>query len=144
MERGREGEGRANKQWNFIWARQSLSFSLSVSVSVSCSGPLLLSQADFIAGPWPLAKQANSMTMCACICVCICPCMQLTARKCVTSLEATQTLKPFCLYAMLTSHLHLFISLFLILLHRLLFHRLDSLIFPFFVQSKCQPQGLKN
>lgn len=37
-----------------------LSFSLSVSVSVSCPGPLLLSQADFIARPWTWAKQANS------------------------------------------------------------------------------------
>lgn len=64
--RGRgEGEGRANKQWNFIWTRQSpsLSLSLSVSVSVSCSGPPLLSQADFIARPWTWAKQAGSIAM---------------------------------------------------------------------------------
>lgn len=99
MERGREGEGRANKHWNFIWAQQSLSLSLalffSVSVSVSCSGPLLLSQADFIAGPWTSAKQANSVTMWACTCVCICPCMQPTARKCLKILEATQSLNHF-------------------------------------------------
>jgi len=43
---------------------------LSVSVSVSHSGLLLLSQADFTARSWTLAKQANSMSMHACSCLC--------------------------------------------------------------------------
>lgn len=60
---GKERVGQINKGILSGLRSLPLSFSLSVSVSVSCSGPLLLSQADFIARPWTWAKQANSMTV---------------------------------------------------------------------------------
>lgn len=64
MEGRREGEGRQINN-GILSGLDSLplSLSLSVSVSVSCSGPPLLSQADFIARPWTRAKQASSIAM---------------------------------------------------------------------------------
>lgn len=132
-----EGGGKkrvgANKQWNFIWALQSpsLSFSLSVSVSGSCSGPLLLSQADFIARPWTWAKQANSITMC----------VPVSLR--VSTIHGTDSQKAcykpgglhshqihFFLHALFTSLLSSSLC-FLILSHTL---HMAFFIFPFYIQ----------
>lgn len=40
MERGRGKEGQSNKQWNFIWALQSLSLALSLCLSFSSTHPV--------------------------------------------------------------------------------------------------------
>lgn len=118
MERGKGKEGQANKQWNFIWAQQSLSLSLFLCISacVSCSGPLLLSQ----------AKKANSMTVWTCTCGCICPDKQLRAWMCLTIMKAVWA--PF------------FLTCLLILSPWLMF---PSAGFPSFVQSSSQHLWLK-
>lgn len=45
--------------------------SFFLPVSGSCSGPPLLSQADFIARPWTWAREDSFTRVCASICVCI-------------------------------------------------------------------------
>ena len=113
-----------------------LSFSLSVSVSVSCSGPLLLSQANFIAGPWTWAKQANSMPVSLLVSA---HALWLTARKYATSRKSRpryriQLFAARCVYFSL-----IFISLSLsclILSQALLFHQLAFLNFPFCIQPQ--------